>query len=317
MFIVVVGPGAVGCLFAALLDRSGHHVILLDHDARRAAKLAQSGVRVDTGGASDLRQVPVTADSHAIDRADALIICVKAYDTADAARSVAPVVQPHTLVVSLQNGIGNGAILDAELPQAGGIACAVTYTGATTLEPGHVRQVGPAAASLAPYAGDGAAGSCRQLASLMHDAGIHVRQSDNVASLTWSKAVINAGINPVTALAGIPNGAILDSPEHRHTLEAAVGEAGDVAAAAGITLLFDNACEEAQRNCKATAGNISSMLADRRAGRRTEIEAINGQIVQKADALGVAVPTNRRLLRAVRQAERGSAWSPMQPRELV
>lgn len=302
MSIVVVGPGAIGCLFAALLVRCGRKVVLLDRRVQRAQLLARSGLRVDTDSSSFTCSLPVLpAAPGDASPASLVLLCTKAYDTVAAAQAAEGFVGPGTLVLSLQNGIGNAEQLEKILPGAH-IACAVTRTGSTLLGPGHIRQFGVASMALAPHANDDAA-LTQEICEDLSSAGIDASFCEDAQSLVWSKAVVNAGINPVTALGGFPNGAILDDPVQNEMMSAAVGEGEAVARAAGITLLMHDAREEARRVCMATAQNLSSMLQDVRQERRTEIESINGKIVGKGDQLGIPVSVNRHLLTAVLQME--------------
>lgn len=297
MRIVIVGPGAIGCLFAALLTKSGHSVVLLDKDPTRAQAISQHGLRIETDLDVETLAVPITACPRTItEHVNFLCICVKAYDTGAAIRHALPLASADTTVVCLQNGLGNAEQIAAACRCP--LVCAVTSHGSTVLGPGSIRHAGSGPTAVAP-AGTAAAAAAVRFAELLEHARIEVVRRNSHQSMLWSKVAVNAAINPVTALNNVPNGAILDRPEIRSTAMAAAGEAAAVAAAAGIALYFESVTAEVEKVCSITRNNISSMLQDVRAGRRTEIKAISGAIVARADELDVDAPVNRMLLEKV------------------
>lgn len=304
MKIVIVGPGAIGCLFAGLLAKAGRNVSLLDNDPARAASIAADGIRIESAGGTDTVAADITADPAAVRQpVDCLCICVKAYDTRAAIRHARPLVSDDTLIVSLQNGLGNAEQIESEMP-GHAVACAVTSHGSTVLGAGHVRHAGTGSTATAPV-GPRAAPGLSLFADTLEGAGIQVVRRDDCPSMLWSKAIVNAAINPLTAVHNVNNGAVLERPELRDTAMTAAAEAAAVAAAAGVPLLFESAEEQVETVCRRTADNISSMLQDVRIGRETEIEAITGTIVEKAHELGVSVPTNERLLAEVKALSGG------------
>jgi 2-dehydropantoate 2-reductase len=118
-------------------------------------------------------------------------------------------------------------------------------------------------------------------------------------SLLWSKLVISAAINPISALSDLTNGEILKSSDLTEVMHEAASEAEEVANIKGIKLQYKNAADEADEICRATKNNISSMLQDVRAGRKTEIESITGAIIKEANAMNVDVPTNEVLMKRI------------------
>ncbi|MBN1556958.1 MAG: 2-dehydropantoate 2-reductase [Lentisphaerae bacterium] len=299
--VVIVGPGAVGCLFAAALHRAGTSVALLDKDPVRARHLNESGLRIDPppGGAPLCAFVPVSANPAELPRPAFLVLCVKAYDTGAAMRHARGLVAPETTVVSLQNGLGNAEQI-RQILVSPALLCAVTGHGVTQLESGRVVHAGNGETYVAAGP-DTPPGAADRFAALLEAAGFAARVRDDCTGMLWSKAVVNAAINPVTALNDIPNGAILEHAHLRDTAFAAAGEAAAVARARGIRLAYPDAAAEVERVCRQTAGNVSSMLQDVRRGRQTEIDAINGAVVRAADGAGIPVPTNRMLLRRLRE----------------
>ncbi|MBM4142165.1 MAG: 2-dehydropantoate 2-reductase [Lentisphaerae bacterium] len=297
MNIVVVGPGAMGCLFAALLKEAGHDVRLLDRDGARAREITERGLLVESDGATRTVPVRASADPAAIPPAPLAIIFVKAFDTAAAARAAAARLTENGTIVTLQNGLGNVEQIARCVPPDR-IVCGSTAYGAETLGRGRVRLNGAGPTIVAPAvpAGAGRAAAVRELFAA---AGIRAAARPDAASVLWSKLAINAGVNPVSAIFGVANGAVPRLPGARRLMHAAVWEAARTAAAHGIRLGYDDPIAEAELVCNLTAGNVSSMLQDVRRGRRTEIEQITGAVVKAAGNKNVAAPANGFLLRAV------------------
>lgn len=298
MEIAIVGPGAIGCLLAALLTRAGHRIALLDKDPDRARLIAGQGLRVESPAGVETFAVEVTADPLSIaGPMDFVCICVKSYDTRSAIRHALPLLSAGTATVSLQNGLGNAEQIAAESGAAP--VCAVTAHGSTTLGPGSIRHAGAGPTAVAP-AGAAARPAATRFSQLLEEAHLETVRRNNHLSMLWSKVAVNAAINAVTALNDVPNGAVLDRPDLRATAMAAATEVAQVAAAAGIELYCESAVAEVEQVCELTRNNISSMLQDVRAGRRTEIDAITGAVVAKAREFGVAAPANEMLLEKIR-----------------
>ncbi|MFZ5814781.1 MAG: ketopantoate reductase family protein [Bacillota bacterium] len=297
--IGVLGAGALGTLFAhGLASRTlaaGTRVMLL------ARSPGPDSITIE--GRTPVAVERVTNPQEPV---DLLIVLVKAYATAGAMRWAAGAVGPQTIVLTLQNGLGNAEVLAAAVgPER--VLVGTTAQGATLLEPGLVRNGGHGPTLIAPWLSQGpAAELAPHVSRLLSRAGFPSGVTPDAGVLLWSKLVVNAAINPLTALYGIPNGMLLERQELRRLMEAAAREAGGVAAALGIGLKEDPA-ERAVAVARATAVNRSSMLQDLERGRRTEIEAINGALVERALAIGLSVPVNETLTLLVREAERRRA----------
>lgn len=307
MHIDVLGPGAIGTLFAARLARSGSDVRLVDKDAERAARIDAEPVTV-TGSNGEFRHpVPCAPLSRVTAAADLVCLCVKAYDTAEAVRAAARLIGPETVVVSLQNGLDNAETLLKHVGGGDRIVCAVTDQGALLTAPGHVSDTGRGATRIAPFVPEGMPGA-DGFARLLQSAGLPARTYARADTICWSKAIVNTAINPVTAIWNLHNGDLPLTQSAAGQARAACREAQAIARAAGIPLLYRDAWAEVCRVCEQTAENRSSMLQDIRAGRRTEIDAITGAIVRKGDTVGIEAPVCRELWERVRDME--SALDP-------
>lgn len=302
MRVVIVGPGAIGCLFAGLLAESGKDVWLLDKDAERAKVISTQGIRIDDDKGSRAARIKASADPDAIGRAGLVILCVKSYDVGPAILRALPLVGTKTTVVPLENGGGNVEKI-MEAVAADQVVCGITSQGSTSLGPGHVRHAGSGITMLAAFA-RAERRRAEAVAGVLTDSRIEALVSDDMQELIWSKLVVSSAINPLTALLDVPNGRLLKDPETREVMRKAAMEAAAVARSKNLQIKDEDAVERVEKVCRDTADNISSMLQDKRKGRRMEIDAITGTIVKEARAAGISVPVNEMLLARLGETEK-------------
>ncbi|MBI4643589.1 MAG: 2-dehydropantoate 2-reductase [Deltaproteobacteria bacterium] len=299
MKIAVIGPGAVGCLLAVSFAGAGEDVHLVDYRPERAALLRERGIRLKTpGGVSRLIPVPCWLPGE-VGPCGLAIMAVKAHQTAAAARSLPLLLAPGGLALSLQNGLGNleemARVVGPEPLLAG-----ITFLGVTRQEEGQILYAGQGEVIIGPPSGSTVpASEIEAVVALFRRAGFKCRSATDIQTLIWDKLMINAGINPLTALLRVPNGALPELPEAWSLAVAAAAEVQAVAKAQDLAVSGD---PEARlgRVCRATAQNRSSMLQDVMAGRPTEIESLNAQVAARGQALGVATPINDLLTRLIR-----------------
>lgn len=290
MKIAVVGPGAMGILFAYRLAKSGAKVHLVDHREDRAARLAKSGITVERNGTSDTVSVPVSASIPA--GCDLILLMVKAHRTGEVR------FPPDTPVLTLQNGLGNVETLCTMIGSARVLAGA-TSEASTLLGEGRIRHV---AAGMTRF---GAWTSCptEPAANALRNAGFDVALTEAPGQLIWEKVSINAGINPLTAILNVPNGRLLEFSDIRQLMRDLVVEAAKVASTEGYRF-EQSLVETAEEICAATADNISSMLQDIRNKKQTEIDAISGEIIRRAQIASLPTPRTRVIAQLVRGLER-------------
>jgi len=301
MKIAVIGPGAIGCLFGALLSKAGNEVWLVDRHPQRARMLNRRGLLVSGASGEFRAAVRATADPQEVGPAELVMVAVKSFDTAEAAAAAKPSVGPGTTVLTLQNGLGNVEVLQETLG-AERVIAGVTSHGATMTAPGQVRHAGDGPTVIGECTG---ALSERVLAvqETFSQAGIETEATADLASALWGKLVVNVGLNAVGALAQVRNGGIVESASLRQVMGAAVREAVQVAAARGIALPQSDMAAHAEGICRHTADNLNSMLQDLLRKRRTEVEAINGAVVREGAQVGVPTPVNQALLWLVKGIE--------------
>ena len=301
MELLIIGAGAMGGLFGALLAPHAA-VSLLTTNQEHAAVMGGHGLTlVDLDGAT--RRVPVRVLTDPQDygrRADLVLVCTKTRATAQAAATARDLLAADGLALTLQNGLGNLEQLVAAVG-AQRAAAGVTSQAATLLAPGRVRHAGsgPTVLGIPP----GREEAITAVAGLFTRAGLETRISDDVDSLLWSKLIVNVGINALTALLRVPNGVLAQTPECDLLMARAVAEAVAVARALSIGLDGERQLERVREVCLRTADNRASMLQDILRGRPTEIDAINGAVVARGREAGVDTPVNLLLTQLVQALE--------------
>ncbi len=308
MKVVVIGPGALGSLLAATLSRSekDFDLWLLDHRRARAATLADQGLILEEGKQRYHVKVQAVADASEIGgSADYIFLCVKAYDTRRSIQQAHPLFSEKSLLLAFQNGIAHLPILK-EFCKNYRWAVGVTSQGATLVGPGYVRHGGRGITRLGflEPPSPPALAQLYDAAALLKKAGFEAEVAPNIVEHIWNKLLVNVGINPLTAILSCPNGKLLEIPTAETQLEAAVLEAASVARAKGINIVPDPVALT-REVCRATSNNKSSMLQDVLNERPTEIDAINGAVVLEAHRLGIPVPVNEKLVREIKNIERG------------
>lgn len=285
MDIVVFGAGSLGSLVGGLLARS-HAVTLVGRDPHVSA-VRESGLHVT--GALDFTVRPDAVTDGTELAADLAVVTVKSFDTETAARDLAT--GSFDAVLSLQNGMGNEESLAAHL-ECPVLAGTATY-GAVRREPGVVECTGVGDIALGSLEG-GESEIANRVGAAFRAADIEVTVAADMPRQRWEKLAVNAGINPVTALSRIPNGAVRTGPGNDVATEAA-RETARLARASGVSLPDDEAVAAVEQVADATAANESSMRQDVDGERRTEVDAINGYVLDRAIEQDVEVPVNRTL----------------------
>jgi 2-dehydropantoate 2-reductase len=285
--ILIAGTGALATLFAARLSANGHPVTMLGTWENGLRALNKNGARlVDANGAEHAFPVEATNNPADCKGARFALVLVKSWQTERVAGQLAECLAEDGLALTLQNGMGNRELL-ANALGLHRVALGVTTTGATLLGPGLARAGGEGVISVEAHPRLGT------LESALTEAGFNVQVVNDADALVWGKLVINAAINPLTALLRVPNGELLQRPAAHKMMGVLAREAAAVAIAQGIHLPFEDAVRAAEDVARKTAANHSSMFQDIRRGAPTEIDAICGAITRTGEKIGVSTPVNR------------------------
>lgn len=289
MKTAIVGAGAMGTLFAGYLAANDVEVSLIDIDPNLIDTINTDGIRIDRSPENDIvTELTATSDPSEVGEVDIVFIFVKSIHTRNAIEDAMAIIGDETTVITLQNGLRNLDIIK-EYVSEDQILAGYTEAGSNTVEPGHVRQMGPSTTKIGGIDSKRA----KAAASLLVDAGIDVTVVDDPISLIWDKQVVNVGVKPVAALTELRNEDIAKHDETRQVVEAVIEEAIAVANAKGIEILDDNPIERTFRILRETGSKKSSILEDVEREQKTEIDHINGAIVEYGKEEGIPTPNNR------------------------
>jgi len=290
-----MGAGALGSLVAAKL--SERHAVTLVGRGEHITAIQRDGLRI-TG-----KTVCHTRDVHAVTipdetPADVVLFTVKAYDTESAAAQLGAHAQA-SIFVSLQNGLGNEEILARHAPRVLG---AVINQGAIFEGPGAIFHAGTGEIELGPFQGT-TGDDASAVAQAFRDSDLPAEAVEAIGDRVWRKVILNAAVNPLTALLARRTGELLGDEDLENTIRQIVYESVSVAEAAGAAVDAEEILTKVWSVARATRDNKSSMFQDLERGRRTEIDAINGALVARARELGVEAPRNELMRDLIRSAE--------------
>lgn len=314
MKVVVVGAGAVGSLFGARLARAGHSVVLVGR-AEHVAAIQAHGLIVQ-GRTEETVELAASTTLPTPTEADAILLTVKTFDLASASEELGRAAPRPIPTLLPQNGLGVEPVARSGLARGGWSAPeawtvrAVHSVPATLVAPGVIREAGSGEVLLPDLRFAGAlALRIRLFRDLFSGAGFTVRTVREFDREVWRKALVNAAINPVTAVRGVPNGRLLEGPARSEAL-ALLTEARRAARAAGFDFSEAETLRDFERVARSTAENRSSMLQDLDRGRPTEIDAISGELLRVAAAHNLDLPATRRMVDEVRRRVRVAAERP-------
>ncbi|MBA2960870.1 ketopantoate reductase family protein [Ramlibacter pinisoli] len=294
MKIAVMGAGAVGCYYGAMLARAGHDVALVARQSHVAA-IEQTGLRLETRQFDEQVRVRASTDAAVVQGADLVLFSVKSMDTESAGRQLAGHLAPGALVLCLQNGVDNADRLRLVLPHHA-VAAAVVYVASEMAGPGHVRHHGRGELVIEPSARSEA------VARALVAAGVPTEVSANVRGALWTKLILNCAYNAVSAIAQRPYGENVRCEGIPEVMRDAVAECLAVAHAEGVQVPGDIDLA-VHRIAETMPTQFSSTAQDLARRKPSEIDYLNGLVVRRGAALGVATPVNRTLWALVKLIE--------------
>ncbi|MCY1508596.1 2-dehydropantoate 2-reductase [compost metagenome] len=294
MKVAVMGAGAVGCYYGAMLARAGHEVVLIGRPSHVEAVRA-NGLRLETKAFDEQVRLEASTEAGAVQGADLVLFCVKSTDTESAAAQIQPHLAPGALVLTLQNGVDNDARVRAALPSHD-VAAAVVYVATEMAGPGHVKHHGRGELVIAPSR------RSEEVAQALIAAGVPTQISDNVRGALWAKLVLNCAYNALSAVSQLPYGELVQGTGVTDVIRDVVAECLAVAKAEGVVIPGD--VDAAVRGiAQSMPSQYSSTAQDLARGKRSEIDHLNGLVVRRGEALGVPTPANRVLFVMVKLLE--------------
>jgi 2-dehydropantoate 2-reductase len=302
--IAIVGTGSMGSVYAALLADAGHDVWAVDAWAEHVKAMNEKGLRVE--GASGDRTVKLRATTEAADvgKADMVIIATKADGVAAAARAVRPILKDATPVLAIQNGLGSAEIVADILGPERVIQGVVGGFGASMKGPGHAHHNGMEFLRLGEYTGPKTE-RLEHVAEVWRSGGFKVLTFDDIHKMVWEKLICNVTYSGTCTLTGLTIAQVQASPDAWSVASGCAVEAYDVARAKGIDLEFDDPVAYVKAFGEKIPNARPSMLLDHLAGRRCEIDVINGAIPREGRKVGVPTPVNDVVCALIRGRESG------------
>lgn len=293
MKIAIMGAGAVGCYYGAMLARAGHAVTLVTRHQHVQA-IRERGLVFETRSFTETVPVAATTEASGVADAEIVLFCVKSGDTATAGRDIAPHLAAGASILSLQNGVDNAERLQEVVARP--VIPTAVYVAAEMSGPGHVRHHGRGELVL------GASPASPAIVELLGQAGIVAEISDNVIGTLWNKLIVNCAYNALSAIPQLPYGRMVAVEGVDACMRDIVAECLAVAKGGGIRV-DEELLDKVLGLASAMPDQLSSTAQDLARGKRTEIDHLNGYVVRVGARLGIPTPANRLLTAVVKLME--------------
>jgi 2-dehydropantoate 2-reductase len=295
MRIGILGPGAIGLLFGGKFSKT-NDVIFIDYKKERVEKIKKYGIVIEEENEKISIPIDITEDVKEMKKVDIIMICVKSYSTEDAIKRIRNVIDDNTIILTLQNGLGNIETI-AKYVKSDQIIVGVTSEGANRIDDNYVIHSGKGKTFIGEM-NSKVTERIKSIKEIFAKNGFETYYTDKIESYLWHKLIINTGINALATIFNIKNGELL-RPEILSYVKLVINESEKVAKAKGIKLISTNYFDEVKEVCKNTYENINSMLQDIRNGKKTEIDYINGAIVKEGKKIGIPTPVNEALVNLI------------------
>jgi 2-dehydropantoate 2-reductase len=301
MKIIVVGSGAIGSLYGAFLSRLEDTEVILVGRNPHVSAIQSRGLKLKGILGDHVFKLKAIKYASEVEKVDLVIVTTKTYDTLTAAKSAKHLIKAGASVLLIQNGLGTEELV-AKALNTTKVLRATTCMGALRTSPGVVTATGCGLTEIGSRYPENYE-LVEKLTKMMKQVGFDVRSSENIEGVVWTKTLVNCGINPVGALTGLSNGEVYKNKALRGLIVKLVEEAVQVVDALGIELTTEDPVRYALGTAKATGDNINSMLQDLQAGKRTEIDAITGEVIRLAKLYGIETPSSDAVYALVKALE--------------
>jgi 2-dehydropantoate 2-reductase len=298
-----MGAGALGCAIGAGLAEGGADVTLVNRNTAHVDAINAQGLRLRDHDGERRVRIQAATSAEGVGPVDLVILLVKSFHTREAMDQAGPLLAPHTLVLSLQNGLGHEDIL-AEYVGRERVLAGKTYVGGTLLGPGHIIHGVRGKETVIGELDGRLTDRVRAIAREFERAGMLIEISDNIMGTIWDKLLINVATGALTAISRMPYGDLYGCGPLEAVGVAAVREAMEVAAASGVRLSFSDPVEAWRKAGAGLPADFrTSMLQSLDKGSVTEIGFINGAVVERGARLGISTPVNSTLVACVQGIE--------------
>ncbi len=301
MKIAIIGSGAMGSLIGGLLKESGEYVYLYDIWKEHIDEIRKHGLKIVGLGGERFVHIDATDNIEEIGAIDLIIIFVKSYNTEVAAKEAKIITSENTIVLTLQNGLGNIDILQKILGRENVIA-GTTAQGATLLAPGVVKYTGYGDVFIGELDGKKTE-RVEKVIHIFNKAKINTKFTDNVEGLIWTKLLVNLAINAPATILRIKNGELVKHNCSKSLMKQIIDESLEIVNKKEIKLVYPDILKEIYNIANKTSDNINSMFQDILKGKMTEIDFLNGAIVKEGQKLGVQTPVNQAITNIIKCIE--------------
>jgi 2-dehydropantoate 2-reductase len=291
MRIAVLGSGGIGGYFGALLASAGHDVVFVARGAHLEA-MRRRGLTVRTPAGGSTISVTAVADTRKVEPVEAVLFCVKSYDTEAAALLLGPLMRRDTAVLTLQNGVDNADAI-ASVVGAEAVLAGAVYVAAQLVEPGVILRTGAEGRITLGELDGSLTERVQRLAGVFQQSGILHDVSTDILRVLWAKFLFIAGVGGVTALARSGIGSLLASRDGRALLVASCAEIVAVARAEGAPLPAAAVDSVIAQAATLPAQWRSSMARDLDDGRRLEVDALSGAVIRRGLKHGIPTPVHQ------------------------
>ncbi|KWF33370.1 ketopantoate reductase family protein [Burkholderia pseudomultivorans] len=304
MKIAFLGAGALGCAIGSALTEGGHETWLVDRFAAHVEAMSRSGLQVDDERGTHRVAVRATMNPAEVGPVDLVVVLVKSFHTDSAMRGARDLFGPETVVLSLQNGLGHEDVLSGIVGRERVLA-GKTYVGGVLRAPGHIQSGVTGKLTIIGELDGRITRRAQAIAEAFNSAGLTTTVSDNIVGTMWDKLLINVATGAITGITRLTYGQLYDEPVLKAASLAAVDEAMTIAKAAGIALSIEHAEEAWNMAAEGLSPAFkTSMLQSLEKSSMTEIDFINGAVVQWGERLGVPTPVNSTLVACIKGIER-------------
>lgn len=303
MKTLIAGAGAMGCLFGAKLHQAGIDVTLFNRENETIKQVEKEGIQLSTFNNETVHvSVPVIYDAKQLDKYDLILVLVKSYATETVLQKIAPIIDENTIVLSLQNGVGNFEVMQKVIPHAD-LGVGGTESGASVLGPGRIAHRANGKTNIG-FIYNRQPEKYLLISDMFTSAGFETAVTDNIQSVIWTKLLINVAFNSLTAITRLRNGDVILSEHGETIVRQLLSEALAVAEKEGIEIFYDDPIEDILKiGREQIAKNQSSMLTDVLKMRKTEIEVINGTIVAYGKKHRIPTPYNEVMTKLIQMIE--------------
>lgn len=303
MKIAVVGAGAMGSLFAGYLAKSGEEIWAYDIWKEHIEAINREGLVMTRGGLDQRVRLNATCDPTRPSVVDVIILFCKYVHTRQALQDARPMIGPHTLILTLQNGLGNVEIIEETVPREQ-ILFGLTTLTSELVGPGHIEESfqGRGETYFWPLIGKVNA-TAKHLSSILNEVGIYTEITPDVELRIWRKLIVNTCYNTLCALTGLKVGDLISQPGAWEIMSGVVAEIIQVAQRKGLRLEEEEGREILKTIGAETLNHVPSMANDVRNRKKTEIDCLNGAILREAEKMGIPTPYNRTLYNLVKIIE--------------